>query len=234
LGSVTYVADVDFVPIDQSDPGDVTAPVTAVDVQLGLGNTSSSGCEPEDFTGFPAGNLALLQRGTCSFALKAQNAADAGAVGVVIFNQGNTTAPDRQGLPPVTLTTANQSGIPVIGTTYALGAELVGTPGLSMHVFANVSREIRTTYNVLAETGSGDDSNVVMLRAHLDSVRQGPGINDDGSGSAAILEVAVQMRRGRPTPCVSRGGARRSPAESAPSSTLRTSPSRNGRTSRST
>jgi len=198
-GSVSYEEDVDFVPIDQSDPGDVTAPVTAVDVQLGLGNRSTSGCEPEDFAGFPTGNIALLQRGTCSFALKAQNAADAGAVGMVIFNQGNTTAPDRQGLPPVTLTTANQSGIPVLGTTYALGAELVATSGLSMHVFANVSREIRTTYNVLAETRGGDDTNVVMVGAHLDSVRQGPGINDDGSGVAAILDVAEQLRLVQPT-----------------------------------
>jgi Zn-dependent M28 family amino/carboxypeptidase len=135
----------------------------------------------------------------CTFAQKAQNAADAGAVGIVIFNQGNTTAPDRQGIPPVTMTVDNQSGIPVIGTTYALGAELVGTPGLAMRVFVNATREMRTTYNVFAETSSGNDGNVVMLGAHLDSVRQGAGINDDGSGSAAILEVATQMRRVRPT-----------------------------------
>ena len=39
---------------------------------------------------FPDGNIALLQRGTCTFELKAENAAAAGAVGIVIFNQGNT------------------------------------------------------------------------------------------------------------------------------------------------
>ena len=94
-------------------PGDVTAAVTAVDLQLGLGNTSTSGCEAADFAGFPAGNIALLQRGTCTFELKAENAAAAGAVGIVIFNQGNTTAPDRNGIPAVTLTANNTSGIPV-------------------------------------------------------------------------------------------------------------------------
>ena len=62
-GTVTYVQGVDFGVIDQSDPGDVTAAVTAVDLQLGLGNTSTSGCEAADFAGFPAGNIALLQRG---------------------------------------------------------------------------------------------------------------------------------------------------------------------------
>ena len=78
---VTYVEGVDFGVITQSDPGDVTAAVTAVDLQLGLGNTSTSGCEAADFAGFPAGNIALLQRGTCTFELKAENAAAAGAVG---------------------------------------------------------------------------------------------------------------------------------------------------------
>ena len=55
----------------------------------------------------------MLQRGTCTFELKAENAAAAGAVGIVIFNQGNTATPDRQGIPAVTLTANNTSGIPV-------------------------------------------------------------------------------------------------------------------------
>jgi Zn-dependent M28 family amino/carboxypeptidase len=196
--TVTYTEDVDFGVIDQSDPGDVTATVTAVDLQLGLGNTSTSGCEAADFAGFPAGNIALLQRGTCTFELKAENAAAAGAVGIVIFNQGNLPTPDRQGIPAVTLTANNTSGIPVLGTTYALGEQLAGTTGLQMRVFANTLREIKTTFNVLAETSSGNDNNVVMVGGHLDSVAAGPGINDNGSGSAAILEVAEQMKKVKP------------------------------------
>jgi Zn-dependent M28 family amino/carboxypeptidase len=196
--AVTYEEDVQFGVIDQSDPGDVTAAVTAVDLQLGLGNTSTSGCEAADFTGFPAGNVALLQRGACTFELKAENAAAAGAVGIVIFNQGNTDAEDRQNIPAVTLSAANTSGIPVLGTTYALGAQLAGIQGLVMRVFANSIREVLPTFNVLAETSHGDDSNVVMVGAHLDSVSAGPGINDNGSGSAAILEVAEQMKKVKP------------------------------------
>ncbi len=198
-GQVTYVENVDFSVIDQSDPGDVTAAVTAVDLLLGLGNASTSGCEAADFTGFPAGNIALLQRGACTFEQKAENAAAAGAVGIVIFNQGNTAGPDRQGIPAVTLTANNTSGIPMLGTTYALGETLAGISGLQMRVFANSQRVIETTFNVLAETNSGDDSNVVMVGAHLDSVFAGPGINDNGSGSAAILEVAEQMKKVKPT-----------------------------------
>jgi len=188
-----YVEGVDFQVMDQTDPGDVTASVTAVDLQLGLGNMSSSGCEAADFAGFPAGNIALIQRGTCTFQLKAENAAAAGAVGAIIFNQGNTEA--RRGLINGTLTAANQSGIPVLEATYDRGVEWAGTAGLVMRLFANVIREMKTTYNVLAETPSGDDGNVVMVGAHLDSVGEGPGINDNGSGSAAILEVAEQLAK---------------------------------------
>ena len=98
--AITYVEGVDFGPITQTDPGDVTAAVTAVDLQLGLGNTSTSGCEAADYAGFPAGNIALLQRGTCTFELKAENAAAAGAVGIVIFNQGNTADETATTSPP--------------------------------------------------------------------------------------------------------------------------------------
>ena len=190
---VTYVEGVDFGAITQSDPGDVTAPVTAVDLQLGLGNTSTSGCEAGDFAGFPDGNIALLQRGTCTFEIKAENAAAAGADGIVIFNQGNTTGDDRQGIPAVTLTANNTSGIPVIGTTYALGEALAGLAGLEMRIFANTLRQILPTFNVIAEKTGANDDNVVMAGAHLDSVLAGPGINDNGSGSATILEAAEQL-----------------------------------------
>ena len=195
---VTYVLGVDFGPITQSDPGDVTAAVTAVDLQLGLGNTSTSGCEATDFAGFPVGNIALLQRGTCTFEQKAENAAAAGAVGIVIFNQGNTTATDRNNIPAVTLTANNTSGIPVIGTTYALGVTLSGIANLEMRVFANTLRQMLPTANVLAERSGTNNNNVVMAGAHLDSVLAGPGINDNGSGSAAILEAAVVLAKVNP------------------------------------
>ena len=104
--------------------GTVTAAVTAVDIQLGVGNTSTSGCEAADFAGFPAGNIALIQRGTCPFATKAINAEAAGADAVVIFNQGNTTGADRNDLIIGTLGGTNVVGIPVVGASYANGVAL--------------------------------------------------------------------------------------------------------------
>lgn len=191
-----YVEGVDYLPMDQTDAGDVTAAVTAVDVHLAMPRLSDSGCDVADFAGFPAGNIALIQRGTCTFELKAANAAGAGAVGAIIFNQGNT--PAREGLINGTLGATNASGIPVVETTFARGEEWATTPGLVLHLFTNVLRETKTTFNVFAETSSGDASHVVMAGAHLDSVLPGPGIQDNGSGSAAILEVAEQMAKVKP------------------------------------
>ncbi len=172
----TYVQDVDWGYLSQSDPGEVTAPVTAVDLQLGLGNTSTAAARRRTWPGSPRGNIALVQRGTCTFELKIENAAAAGAVGAVLFNQGNTTR--RQTAPgfPPSPRRDNTSGIPGIGATYARGVEWVGRPQVwSCTSHANVVRELKTTYNVFAETPGGDADNVVMAGAHLDSVGCGSG-----------------------------------------------------------
>src|SRR5262245_18158543 len=92
----TYVAGTtapaDFTTMTYSGSGDVTAQVQEVNNnQFPPGPTASSsraGCAPEDFTGFVAGRIALIQRGTCTFHDKALNAQAKGAAGVIIFNEG--------------------------------------------------------------------------------------------------------------------------------------------------
>lgn len=191
-----YVWDEDFTYLSQTEAGDVSAAVAAVDLALGAGNSSSSGCEVEDFAAFPSGSIALIQRGACSFQQKAENAAAAGAVGVVIFNQGNTE--ERMGLMNATLGDTYAGGIPVLFGTYALGADWAQTAGLQVRMVADVERSRTETHNLVAETRRGNPNNVVMVGAHLDSVGEGPGINDNGSGSAAVLEMAVLMSKARP------------------------------------
>ncbi|MEX5297853.1 M28 family peptidase [Kocuria sp. CPCC 205292] len=51
----------------------------------------------------------------------------------------------------------------------------------------------RVTYNVLADTATGDPAGTVVLGAHLDSVPEGPGLNDNGSGAAGVLAVAEAL-----------------------------------------
>lgn len=197
--SVTYTAGVDHAVIQYSGSSDVTAPVTPVDIVLDLPRDPvTSGCEPEDFAGFPAGNIALIQRGTCFFADKAINAQNAGASGVIIFNQGNS--PDREGLLGAEISGTLDGAIytiPVIFVTFAVGEDLATPGGGSVHLQTDTISEIRETRNVIAETPGGDPNHVVVVGAHLDSVAEGPGINDNGSGSAVILEIALLMAQRR-------------------------------------
>ena len=55
------------------------------------------------------------------------------------------------------------------------------------------------SFNILADTG-GDAGHTVVVGAHLDSVQEGPGINDNGSGVAAVLETARWMKEAGITP----------------------------------
>lgn len=171
-----------------SGSGDVTAAVTALAAPPA---DATPGCEAADFAGFPAGNIALIRRGACSFAVKATNAAAAGAGGVVIYN-------NIPGVLNGTLGNGFTLNIAVTSVEQTVGDALAATPGLVLHLKTNTFRGIATTYNVLAESRNGDANNTIMVGAHLDSVNAGPGINDNGSGSAALLEVAEQMAKVKP------------------------------------
>ena len=185
-----------------SGSGTVTGPVIPVDLALAPPRASTSACEPSDFDGLDfsgPNDIALIQRGTCFFSVKAVNAQNAGAEAVIIFNQGNT--PARTGL--IVATAANLPDgspsnltIPVVGGSFFDG-EALALDG--SEAFIDVApNEIRVDYNVIAELPGKNDDNVVMAGAHLDSRREGPGVQDNGSGSAAILETAVQMAKVKP------------------------------------
>jgi Zn-dependent M28 family amino/carboxypeptidase len=191
-GAVSYVDGEDFFIMTYSGNGDVTATVQAVDLLLPPTGGSTSGCEAEDFASFTAGNIALIQRGTCTFRQKAENAFAAGAVGVIIFNEGD--ADDRIELfggtldPPV-------FDLPVVSASFDLGVELndLTDEGLVVHLATDATLTRIETFNVLADTPTGRSDRLVVVGAHLDSVPEGPGVNDNGSGSAAILETALQI-----------------------------------------
>jgi len=166
-----------------SGSGDVTAAVGTLPV--------ITGCNAADFAGFPVGEIALISRGDCTFALKATNAYNAGASGVIIYN-------NIPGTLKGTLGSGFTLSIPVTAVTQAVGQQLASTSGLVMRLMTDTFRGTATTSNVIAESPGGDPNSVVMVGAHLDSVDDGPGIQDNGAGSAAILEVAEQMARVNP------------------------------------
>ncbi|GII64518.1 aminopeptidase [Sphaerisporangium krabiense] len=184
----------EFATMTYSGSGDVTAPLQKVDLVLPPGptpSTSTSGCEAADFAGFTPGNIALLQRGSCDFRVKALNAQAAGARGAIIFNEGQPgrTETNRGTLLGVGVT------IPVVAASFAAGEELARPASSVVRLRTETVSEARTTHNVIADSKWGDPNKVVQLGAHLDSVLAGPGINDNGSGSAAILEVAEKLAK---------------------------------------
>lgn len=192
VGEVSYQDEKDFNVMTYSGSGSVSAAISPVDISLGAGNASSSGCEAEDFAAFPKGHIALVQRGTCNFAAKVLNAEAAGASGVILFNQGNS--PDREELFLGTLSESEHIGIPVIATSYKFAVELLNAEAASVTIDVDAETQKRASFNVIAETKTGSDANVVMLGSHLDSVPEGPGMNDNASGSAALLEIALQLK----------------------------------------
>ena len=151
-----------------------------------------TGCNTADFAGFTTGNIALVSRGACSFATKATNAQAAGASAAVIYN--NVPGPLNG-----TLGAGFTLNFAVTAVEQTVGQQLAAIPGLVLSVTASTFRGSATTSNIIAETPEGNPNNVVMVGAHLDSVDKGAGINDNGSGSAAILEVARQMAKVKPT-----------------------------------
>ncbi|MFB9964110.1 M28 family metallopeptidase [Sinosporangium siamense] len=189
VGGTPY-SPADITTIERSGSGDVTARVQAVDVKIPPGdrpNTSTSGCEVADFRGFVPGNVALMQRGTCQFTTKVANATAAGAAAVIIFNEGQ---PGRTA--PLLGEIENPVRIPVIATSSAIGENLATNP-VTVRVTTRVESEPRLTHNLFAQTPHGSTDDVVMIGAHLDSVQAGPGINDNGSGVGALLEIALAM-----------------------------------------
>ncbi|MFG2091628.1 MULTISPECIES: M20/M25/M40 family metallo-hydrolase [unclassified Spirillospora] len=179
----------DFVALAYSGSGDVTAPVIAVDVPA-RGKDGTSGCEKRDFKGFKKGSIALVQRGTCTFESKAAKARAAGASAVVIYNK-----PGEKG--PVNGTVGKPAKIPVVGPTHKLGAALVKDAKkgrLKLRVKADTVHGKRSSSNVIADTERGRADNVVLLGAHLDSVPDGPGINDNGTGAAALIAIAAKIK----------------------------------------
>ncbi|MFC4015249.1 M20/M25/M40 family metallo-hydrolase [Nonomuraea purpurea] len=183
----SYVHSTDYRTLDYSGAGDVTAAAVAVDPDsAGVG----SGCEADDFAGFTTGGIALVQRGGCTFEIKADNAQKAGASAVAFYQRPDVTD------VPVEGTALRPFGIPLIGFTNKLGLELVQAAkagGLKLRVKTDTISEQRTTSNIVAETPYGDPDRVVAIGAHLDSVAAGPGINDNGSGAGTVLTIAQKI-----------------------------------------
>jgi Zn-dependent M28 family amino/carboxypeptidase len=162
-------------------PDGVSGPLVPARVE------DSPGCTASDYDGLPvAGAIVLVDRGQCPFGGKQAVAAERGAVALIVAN--NEDGDEMGG----TLGEKTDVKIPVISITKALGARLRADPA-NTTIKLNAGVRTERTRNVIAQTKTGSATDVVMAGAHLDSVAEGPGINDNGSGVAAVLETALQL-----------------------------------------
>jgi Peptidase family M28/PA domain len=142
------------------------------------------GCGRRDFAALRPGEVALVRRGICFFRVKAENAQRAGAAAALMVN-------DEPGPVPGSLIRPGLR-IPVLGLSGRAGEGLAGRRAT---VSVDAVSETRQTASVVAESGPGHADRVVMAGGHLDSVPEGPGLNDNGSGVAALLTIAERLAR---------------------------------------
>ena len=146
------------------------------------------GCDARELGRLTSRDIAILPRGTCTFRVKALAAQRAGAGALVVVDR-DAERPFRG--------TLGEPGvrIPVVSVGGDAGARLARGGG-TIRFDVRTTSEQRRTRNVLAETPATttQTGRVAMAGAHLDSVEEGPGINDNASGMAALLEVAERLR----------------------------------------
>jgi len=175
---VSYVFGTDFDPMPNSGAGEATGLLYVV---------PEFGCYEEDFADFPPKSIALVSRGNCTFVEKVSFAEAAGAVGVLMYNNEAGLFIGSLGPEP--------RSIPVFALSAEAGNKFSSLPeGTTVDMI--YPAEIQTIYtsNLIAETKSGNPDSVIVVGSHLDSVIAGPGINDNGSGSSANLEMAKNFK----------------------------------------
>ncbi|KAK3345856.1 hypothetical protein B0T25DRAFT_265092 [Lasiosphaeria hispida] len=173
-------------------PGGITASL----INTPVNDTTGSMCFESQWAGIDAtGKLALVKRGTCAVADKVKFAKAKGAVGVLLYNQEPGTDYVAPTLGEANIGLLVPVGIIPLEVANAWIPRLAAGEDLRPTLLVDAIVETRESWNIISETKTGDPNKVVMVGAHLDSVQEGPGINDDGSGTAAILEIMGSVKQ---------------------------------------
>lgn len=144
------------------------------------------GCEAADYDGVDvAGAVVVVDRGVCTFAVKEQVAADRGAAALLVVNIEDGP------LEGAGLGAESEPRIPVGGIAGTDRDKVARSSTVTLRLLTRT--ETTRTRNVIAQTSTGSSDNVVVVGAHLDSVPEGPGINDNATGVAAVLETALRL-----------------------------------------
>ncbi|PTM57650.1 M20/M25/M40 family metallo-hydrolase [Desmospora activa] len=162
--------------------------LTSEIVYAGLGRS-------QDFSDVDVkGKIALIQRGEITFYEKAKNAADAGAVGTIIYNNVDGELNGTLGEP---------GSIPTVSLSKNDGETLKGIldsgETVETHLITDVELNPSYSQNVIgtikAKKGDTRKAKTIVVGAHYDSVQGSPGANDNASGSATLLELAQVLSK---------------------------------------
>lgn len=155
-----------------SPSGRLEAPLVAVP---GVGRA-------EDYAGLKVqGAIAVVERGTLPFFEKARQAANAGAVGIVVVNN----VPDN-----VRGTFGGGGPIPGVTASQEEGRALLGQSGARAVLDVRTITEEVQARDVIAKWGENPQA---LVGAHYDLVAGAPGAKDNASGSVTVLELARDL-----------------------------------------
>ncbi|CUA76403.1 aminopeptidase Y [Rhizoctonia solani] len=163
---------------------------------------SGPGCSISDYADLNVtGQAVLIACGTCPFTTKCALAKEAGAAAVIIYNNI-----PHQGAFSSLISFDLSDSIPMVSIglenaqPYIAKLNQTSTPGEPVTVALKIDSAVRdVSDNIIAQTTWGNQSNVIHIGSHLDSVPAGPGLNDNGSGSATVAELLVQLAKFKPS-----------------------------------
>lgn len=175
-------------PVDQASLLITTAPggLNAVTLRP----RRAAGCRASDYDGTSVrGAIAVVDDTDCSVVDKQNAAVSEGAVGLLLVS---TPGPDGSPSGLFTPGYYEHLTVPVAVIDRDADTALRRTTA-PVRMVLDSEPVMKKTRNVLAQTRSGDARNAVLAGAHLDSSPASPGVNDDASGIAALLETAAAV-----------------------------------------
>ncbi len=186
-GGALRVLDMD--PGPDTVAGGFTAPVVVAPIKA----DDTGGCAAADYDGLPVRDaIVLVARGSCGYTAQEQVIAGLGGKAMLLYLR----SPSPEDIWRLHVFTPGDFTIPAASISQVqaerLAADAAANP-VRLHLELRGHEENDTTVNVIAETRGGDPDRVVMAGAHLDSVTEGPGIDDNGTSAAALLETAERL-----------------------------------------
>jgi hypothetical protein len=175
----TFRDGTDFLSFGFSPPGVVEAPLTTV----------ADPCAAGAFGADVRATIVVVGPGNCAWL----PTAEAAGVAAVIVTSGRPA-----GRLPRMLFEPDTAHVPIVMASAETGAALAAAAGSIAHLDVTGSSRMVPTMNILAELPGTDPDRVIVLGAHLDSAVGVPGLDDDGTGVAAVLETARLLAGERP------------------------------------